>query len=442
MISAQCIIKGFVIMTNKKPEQLLRSFRIVCAPEHIVAVESLLEAEGYKFKPEQFSSWCRVLTHEPRPLGSSLAAFFGFIYIQDRSSMLPPLALLQNIEHEHGNITVLDMCASPGSKTGFLAQLAGKNGFVLGNEPSNARLATLRANMQQLGFLQVGTCNYSGEDLPLKHNTWKYIQLDPPCSGWGTVAKNPQVLDLWKGKKISPLIDIQRRLLQKAHELLCIGGCVVYSTCTTNIAENEDQITYATEELGFELVPLNEFDGFMWEHTSKIGTLRVDGKRSDAQGFYIAKLRKIHNTGTELITESNTIEFETLSPHVLDGPCTDINLLPSGHIMLFGHTVRFVPDCALQLLNTNLRWQAAALGKLVGQSVRLLPHITMLMPNTSSESALMLASIQEIHALLQGQSLKTSLSGREAGLYYASAHGLLPLGRISLKNGRAIWTAR
>ncbi len=417
-----------------------RSFRLVCAQEHLSAVEALLHAEGFCFEAEPFSTWCRILTSEPRPLGSSLAAFFGLIYIQDRSSMLPPLALLQHEHTDKEPIAVLDMCASPGSKTGFLAQLVGKHGFVLGNEPSSARLATLRANMQQLGFLNVATCNHSGETLPLIPNTWKYIQLDPPCSGWGTVAKNPQVLDLWKGKKIDPLIDIQRKLLQKAHELLCPGGHVVYSTCTTNIDENEHQVAYATDELGFELVSLDPFDGFTWEQSSKAGTLRVDGRLSAAQGFYIAKLRKAKTSHTSLQTAD--MSFDKLCPSILESACTDINLLPAGQVVLFGHMARFVPHLATTLINSCLRWQAPALGKMLGSRVRLLPHMTALMPHQATNHALILDNIQDIYALLQGQSLKTNLEGRETGLYYSSSHGLLPLGRIGLKNGRALWSAR
>ncbi len=429
-------------MKNNTKKTHSRSFRLVCAHEHIGAVEALLQAEGFQFEEEPFSNWCRLLTEEPRPLGSSLAAFFGLIYIQDRSSMLPPLALMQNAPSNQEAISVLDMCASPGSKTGFLAQLVGKHGLVLANEPNPSRLATLRANMQQLGFLQVATCSHSGESLPLIQNTWQYIQLDPPCSGWGTVAKNPQVLDLWKGKKIAPLIDIQRKLLQKAFELLRPGGCVVYSTCTTNIDENEHQVSYAINELGFELESLHPFDGFTWEHSHTNGTLRVDGESSKAQGFYIAKLRKPRASEATIDVSLNSMPYDTLCPSLLEGPCTDITLLPAGKIVLFGNTVRFVPDAALPLISHSLRWQAAALGKMLGQGVRLLPHMTKLMPSATPNSALVLDNIQDIRALLQGQSFKTNISGRETGLYYASSKGILPLGRIGLKNGRAIWTAR
>ena len=161
-----------------------RSFRLVCEPCAIPRVEALLRAQGFVFEPELFSPFCRRLVAGPAPLGRSLAAFFGYIYIQDRSSMLPPLALAP----APGD-AVLDMCASPGSKSGFLAQLVGREGFVLANEPNPARLATLRANLHACNLIQAGTCAFPGERLPLAPGSCGHILLDPPCSGWGTAEK-------------------------------------------------------------------------------------------------------------------------------------------------------------------------------------------------------------------------------------------------------------
>ncbi len=125
-------------------------------------MELLLSSQGFSFEPEPFFPLARKLRSGPFPLGSSLAALFGYIYIQDRSSMLPPLALAP----EKG-AAVLDMCASPGSKTGLLAQLVGPEGFVLANEPSRNRLLTLRRNLQHLNLFLCATCSYPGEKIPV-----------------------------------------------------------------------------------------------------------------------------------------------------------------------------------------------------------------------------------------------------------------------------------
>ncbi|MDD4952864.1 MAG: RsmB/NOP family class I SAM-dependent RNA methyltransferase, partial [Desulfovibrionaceae bacterium] len=270
-----------------------RSFRIA-RPGREAAVLGLLSAQGFESEAEPFLPLARRLVREPFALGSSLAARFGLIYIQDRSSMLPPLAL-----DPGPGAAVLDMCAAPGGKTGLLACLVGPRGFVLGLEPSMDRLETLRRNLRRTGAANAATARARAERLDYGLGSWEFALLDPPCSGWGTADKNPRVLDLWTGDKIAPLADLQRVLLRRAADLLSPGGRLVYSTCTTNKAENEDQVIWAASELGLDLERLAAPPGFETSEPLGLdGVLRVGrgpgvgGEAGAGQGFFVARLKK------------------------------------------------------------------------------------------------------------------------------------------------------
>ena len=337
---------------------LRRSFRLVCNPGQIPSVEALLSAQGFVFEPEPFSPLARRLLQEPFPLGRSLAAFWGYVYIQDRSSMLPPLALAPG-----EGARVLDMCASPGSKTGLLAQLVGREGLVLGNEPARPRLANLRRNLAALNLLQAVTCSWPGESLPLPDASWDAVLLDPPCSGWGTTDKNPQAIKRWQGDRLKPMLDLQRKLLTEASRLLRPGGKLVYSTCTTNVDENEGQVRFAVEGLGLEPIPLEPFPSFVFaapELPGCEGTLRVDEGASNAQGFYIALLRKPGDSaavpGLARGTAA-TAAYRAVPPAFLAEFGLSPALLPPGDLAVFEDSLHFLPAPALAHLPAAVRRQ-------------------------------------------------------------------------------------
>ena len=464
-------------------------------------MERLLLDEGFAFAPEPFFPSARRLVREPLPLGSSLAALFGYIYIQDRSSMLPPLAL-----QPPKGAAALDLCASPGGKTGMLAQCVGETGFVLGNEPAKNRLATLRRNLLHLNSFCCATCSHPGERFPLPGTDpapadtpwpgWDRVLLDPPCSGLGTAEKNPQVLRLWREDRVRPLIALQRRLLAEAARLLRPGGFLVYSTCTTNPAENEDQLAYARDELNLVLTPVPAPEGFAFLPPARPecdGALRVESG-PDGQGFFVALLRKAGNSppvadrktcspdssaspgsaeaelppcpapgecsGHELIPRSRKTQSPAarrdllpgrpgrrlgqdplfLPRSCLAGPFTDPNLLPPGEIAVFNSVAHFLPEAGLALLPAGFAWKGFPLGRAEGENfVRVNPHLRSLMPpahvaEARGETVFDLSDGAPLRALLSGQSLATDGKGPEIGLYYRG----LPLCRLAVKGRRAL----
>jgi len=428
-----------------------RSFRLVCDDPEIPLAEALLASEGFSFEPEPFSPWCRKLIDEPIPLGSSLAARFGLIYIQDRSSMLPPLALAPG-----RGAAVLDMCASPGGKTSFLAQLAGRGGYVLGNEPSADRLATLRQNLARMNLPQAVASGLKGQELPLPENSFGHILLDPPCSGWGTAGKNPKVLTLWKPGKVEPLIALQRELLVKAVSLLAPGGRLLYSTCTTNRAENEEQVAWASAELGLTVEELPLFSGFSFHEpviAEASGTLRVDGEGSDAQGFYLALFIK-PGISSESPSPSPPQDscawaslkrgggkagrhgWEALPPQALEDASLAWDNLPAGRFEVFKDELCFLPARGEGLLPPRRKGQR--LGSARGGVFRPWARARLLLPGPGQGPELNVEDPGTLSALLEGRSLQSGAKAARLGLYFRG----LPLGFLAVKGGRILWSDR
>lgn len=413
-----------------------RSFRLVCPPEAVPAVEALLAAQGFVFEPEPFSPWCRRLLDEPGPLGASLAAFFGLIHIQDRSSMLPPLLL-----DPPAGASVLDMCAAPGGKTGFLAQLVGPDGFVLANEPSPDRLATLRQTLLRENLAQVATVSRTDLAPVLPEGAFSHILLDPPCSGWGTLDKHPQAAKIWRGDKVGSLVALQRVLLATASRLLAPGGRLLYSTCTTNVAENEEQTRFALDTLPLRALPLTPPPGFVFEapHRPDIdGILRVDSAASAAQGFYMALFQKEGAPQAPALVPEGAFPGTPVPPARLTEAGCDLSRLPAGAALRAFTTNVFALPAPTAALPPDLRFQGFPLGTLSAGKFRPQARCRLLLPDFTPATGLNATELSRIEALLTGQSLPAEDVPSRPGLYCRD----LPLGWLTRKGTRLLWSDR
>ena len=342
------------------------------------------------------------------------------------------------------------MCSAPGSKTSLLSRLVGRAGFVFASEPSADRIGTLRANLRRTGSMNTATAKIMAQDLPFSDNSWDYIQLDPPCSGWGTVDKNPKVMELWSESKTAPLVALQKTLLEKAAAMLKPGGSVLYSTCTTNIEENENQVAWAMEHLDLELVPLAEPEGFVFgtPHLPGMdGVLRV-AEHSEGQGFFLARFRK-RDDGSAI--SSGHVQKRELPGtrlnlvRMIGGESLALNNLPPGEAYDFGGKVFFLHERALKMVPGAVRWQGFPLGKVAGRgpksTFRPGAMCRVLLPATDSADGPDVFDVDDttvLEQLLSGQSLSFKAGKGPVGLYYRG----LPLGWLSRKGSRLVWSAR
>nr|AIE95009.1 tRNA and rRNA cytosine-C5-methylase family protein (NSUN2) [uncultured marine group II/III euryarchaeote AD1000_55_C01] len=159
----------------------------------------------------------------------------GRLTRQEASSMLPVLALGARPGH-----VVLDMCASPGSKTTQIAEHLGDSGLVLANEIVNSRVNMLVTNVQRHSSRPVAVIHHDGRHLPrVPESGFDRILVDAPCTGSGTTRKNPDVWGRWLPSGGRSLHNLQVALLSKASTLLKPGGRIVYSTCSLDPVEDE-----------------------------------------------------------------------------------------------------------------------------------------------------------------------------------------------------------
>eukprot|EP00554_Chaetoceros_debilis_P007605 CAMPEP_0194073174 /NCGR_PEP_ID=MMETSP0149-20130528/690_1 /TAXON_ID=122233 /ORGANISM="Chaetoceros debilis, Strain MM31A-1" /LENGTH=562 /DNA_ID=CAMNT_0038753149 /DNA_START=84 /DNA_END=1772 /DNA_ORIENTATION=+ len=178
----------------------------------------------------------------------------GIIARQELGSMLPVIALAGVNKLEFGS-KVLDMCASPGSKTLQALEIVGtfsksdlkrKKGRIVANDIHPLRLESLQDAIKRSGVSTSLTQRiiYTNHDAskfptPKSGSTFDCIIADVPCSGDGTVRKDPHILPNWMPSISNSLHHLQMTILKRAIKLLKIGGVVAYSTCSLNPIEDE-----------------------------------------------------------------------------------------------------------------------------------------------------------------------------------------------------------
>jgi 16S rRNA (cytosine967-C5)-methyltransferase len=165
---------------------------------------------------------------------------------------------------------VIDVCAAPGGKTLALAEKMGNKGRVIACDIYEHKLKLIQQQAKRLGIDIVENRLLDGEkgDSSLD-NTANMVLADVPCSGLGVIRRKPEIKYKDERKNLKELIEIQKKILQRAASYVKSGGTLVYSTCTINKAENQEQIeTFLHNNSDFVLVEQKQFlptdntDGF------------------------------------------------------------------------------------------------------------------------------------------------------------------------------------
>lgn len=169
----------------------------------------------------------------------------GWISVQDEASQM--VALLLDVRPGQ---RVLDLCAAPGGKTVTLARAAGADGLAVAADVHVHRLHLLRGNLERVGATNVRLLALDAQQ-PLPISTqFDRILVDAPCSGTGTLARNPEIRWRLKPEDLPELAARQVAILRSAFDALAPGGRLVYSTCSLEPEENELVVKQALATTG------------------------------------------------------------------------------------------------------------------------------------------------------------------------------------------------
>lgn len=234
----------------------------------------------------------------PGELGNSLEHFLGYYYVQEISSMMSALAL-----DPQPNELILDLCASPGSKTTQIAAKMQNKGTIIANDFKIQRIKILSSNLEKCGVTNTIITRLDAITLcaKLARNNIKFdrILLDVPCSGEGILRSSPKTFEMWNEKVVQNLSRQQKKFFAFAIKLLKKGGTLVYSTCTHAPEENESVINFALKNFPVKIesanLPLKCRPGIKkWqdeEYNPDIQKVcRIYPQDNDSEGFFVAKL--------------------------------------------------------------------------------------------------------------------------------------------------------
>ena len=275
----------------------------------------------------------------------------GRLTRQEAVSMIPAIAL----DAQPGEL-VLDMCASPGSKTTQIAEHLDGRGIVMANEVVNSRINTLVTNTKRHGSITPIIVHHDGRFIPKVPQTgFDKILVDAPCTGSATTRKNPDVWNKWLPSGGRTLHKLQLELLTRAITLTKPGGKIVYSTCSLDPIENEAVIAEILRNFDcISVIPTSKLipkipikKGFVeWPNLNDKGDvceniemeqsmlspvdkeiknqltncLRIWNDDVDAGGFFIAALHKSSNYQEKEIEVDRILKPENIKPDEINFP--------------------------------------------------------------------------------------------------------------------------
>ena len=273
----------------------------------------------------------------------------GVYYVQEASSMFLSYVLHYWIKQP---VVALDLCAAPGGKTTCARTSLPAGSLLFSNEPIGKRAQILAENVQKFGHEDILVTNNYPRDYKKTKLRFDVIIADVPCSGEGMFRKDPQSIEEWSPQNVENCWQLQRSIIADIWDNLKPGGILIYSTCTFNAHEDEENIAWILKEYDAELlsVPTEEawnITGSLIDNPLKDGrdfpVYRFIPGKTRGEGIFMAIIRKrgennALNSKTTIDIDKAIVEarkrLRILSHGVKDGMQKGKNVIPDHTLAL------------------------------------------------------------------------------------------------------------
>lgn len=296
----------------------------------------------------------------------------GAYYPQEASSMFVHHALRQLCPPGQP-MRALDLCGAPGGKSTLLADFLPPGSLLVANEVIRSRVRILRENLERWGPPGLAVAQADPEAWTPLSAWFDLVLVDAPCSGEGMFRKDPDAISEWSPDHVSLCAARQQRILDVAYRLLRPGGLLLYSTCTYNRRENDDNAAWLAARKTMVHVPLSV--PASWGVEQSPWGCHFYPHRVQGEGFFFSAFRKVDAPATKI---SIPARFKALTPlprahHALVSrflpPDAGASywMLPSGEVLFFPEHLQ----PALLTLDAHLgpRWFGTLVGTLKGQDL-------------------------------------------------------------------------
>jgi 16S rRNA C967 or C1407 C5-methylase (RsmB/RsmF family)/NOL1/NOP2/fmu family ribosome biogenesis protein len=335
----------------------------------------------------------------------------GSYYVQEASSMFLEQAVRHSIDLQ-SPIRALDLCAAPGGKSTHLLSLLNSESLQVSNEVIRSRANILAENILKWGNANAVVTSNDPETFSSLTGYFDLIVMDAPCSGEGLFRKDLEAVNEWSVENVELCSQRQRRILFDVFPALKQNGILIYSTCTYNRKENEENLKWlvSNHEVEFVPIPINPAWGVQEVNEDGIIGYRFYPHRLQGEGFFLSVIRKLESEKETFFKQKEKFkplkEIEKIKDWILNPDAfhffqrpEGIRIIPKAHsseleriaaqlyivqagtlLGSFKHD-KFIPDHALALSNNINRDSVSSISANTEEALQYLRKENLSLPN-------------------------------------------------------------